>query len=65
VATVFVHISEAEKNGIQLQDGMRLGFEIGQDRRQVSRALRIYGFSSRSAEAPGYRSDAAMHSRSL
>ena len=30
---VFVHISTAERSGIQLQKGMRLGFDVGQDRR--------------------------------
>jgi CspA family cold shock protein len=30
---VFVHISTAERSGIQLQQGMRLGFDVGQDRK--------------------------------
>ena len=30
---VFVHISTAEGSGIQLRQGMRLGFELGQDRK--------------------------------
>ena len=30
---VFVHISTAERSGIQLQKGMRLGLDVGQDRR--------------------------------
>jgi len=31
---VFVHISTAERSGIQLQKGMRLGFDVGQDRKR-------------------------------
>jgi CspA family cold shock protein len=30
---VFVHISEAEKSRIQLLQGMRLGFDVGQDKK--------------------------------
>ncbi len=30
---VFVHVSAAEKVGIQLHQGMRLGFDLGQDRK--------------------------------
>jgi cold shock protein len=30
---VFVHVSAAERSGIRLQKGMRLGFELGQDRK--------------------------------
>jgi cold shock protein len=30
---VFVHVSAAERSGIQLQQGMRLGFDLGQDRK--------------------------------
>lgn len=30
---VFVHISTGERSGIQLQQGMRLGFDLGQDRK--------------------------------
>jgi len=30
---VFVHVSAAERSGIQLQQGMRLGFDEGQDRK--------------------------------
>jgi cold shock protein len=30
---VFVHVSAAEREGIQLRQGMRLGFDIGQDRK--------------------------------
>jgi len=32
----FVHVSAAERSGIQLQQGMRLGFDLGQDERPVS-----------------------------
>ena len=30
---VFVHISTAERSGIRLLQGMRLGFDVGQDRK--------------------------------
>jgi CspA family cold shock protein len=30
---VFVHVSAAERAGIQLRQGMRLGFDVGQDRK--------------------------------
>lgn len=30
---VFVHVSAAERSGFQLQQGMRLGFDEGQDRK--------------------------------
>jgi cold shock protein len=30
---VFVHVSAAERSGIKLQQGMRLGFDVGQDRK--------------------------------
>jgi len=30
---IFVHISAAERGGFQLQQGMRLGFDVGQDRK--------------------------------
>jgi cold shock protein len=30
---VFVHVSAAEKVGIQLHQGMRLGFDLAQDRK--------------------------------
>jgi len=30
---VFVHVSAAERSGIQLREGMRLGFDVGQDRK--------------------------------
>ena len=30
---VFVHVFAAERAGIQLRQGMRLGFDVGQDRK--------------------------------
>jgi cold shock protein len=30
---VFVHVSTAERDGIRLQKGMWLGFDVGQDRK--------------------------------
>lgn len=30
---VFVHISVAERSGIRLLQGMRLGFDVGQDKK--------------------------------
>jgi CspA family cold shock protein len=30
---VFVHVTTAERSGIELRQGMRLGFDVGQDRK--------------------------------
>ena len=30
---VFVHVSAAERDGVQLRQGVRLGFDLGQDRK--------------------------------
>jgi len=30
---VFVHVSTAERDGVQLRQGMRLSFDMGQDRK--------------------------------